>query len=44
MKPTEHKLTIRFGATDGQTYHLDLDGPGVGERRGGFAPPYDPAT
>jgi hypothetical protein len=44
MNRTEHKLTIRFGAVDGQTYHLELEGPDVGQRRGSFAPPYDPAT
>jgi hypothetical protein len=44
MERTEHTLTLRFNTVDGQTYRLDLEGPDVGERRGEFAPSYDPVT
>ena len=44
MKHTEHKVTIRFSAVDGEIYHLELAGPDVGERHGDFTPPYDPVT
>ena len=39
----EHRLTIRFSAVGGQPYRLGLEGPDVGEWRGNFTPPYDPA-
>ncbi len=44
MKQPEPTLTLGFSTRDGQTYRLDLRGSAVGEARGQFTPPYDPAT
>ncbi len=44
MSNRHRALTIRFSRPDDASYHLQLEGPAVGEVRGGFVMPYDPAT